>query len=88
MSTIWLHDFRGMPYDEAREQLRFFPYGHVSFGDASAIGEFLTMYEQYVEETGEAIKIEDWVKRHYFHEKEGREIEPWLDGELYTSPGR
>lgn len=77
-----------MPYDEAREQLRFFPYGHVSFGDASAIGEFLAMYEDHVEETGEDTRIEDWVKRHYFHEKQGREIEPWLDGVMYEAVDR
>lgn len=72
-----------MPYEEARQQLRFFPYGHVSFGDASAIGDFLEMYEDHVSETGREMKIEDWIKRHYFIEKEGREIEPWLDGVMY-----
>jgi protein tyrosine phosphatase (PTP) superfamily phosphohydrolase (DUF442 family) len=87
VSVIWLHDKKGVPMEEAREQLAFFPYGHVPVGSARPMGEFLDMFEQHVRDTGEKLSIEEWVKLHYFHEKKNRAPEPWLDGKLYQPVG-
>src|SRR5690606_23936030 len=32
VSTIWQHDYMGKPFEEARSQMAFFPYGHFKFG--------------------------------------------------------
>lgn len=86
VSTIWLHDYLGQPLEQARSQLAFFPYGHVAWGDASAMGRFLDMYAEF-EKANPGISIKEWVKLHYFEEKDGREIQPWYDGVVYQ-PGR
>lgn len=82
VSTIWLHDYLGEPLDKAREQLAFFPYGHVAWGEASAMGRFLDMYAEFAK-SNPNVSIKEWVKLHYFEEKDGREIQPWYDGTVY-----
>ncbi|MBZ0136468.1 MAG: tyrosine-protein phosphatase [Planctomycetes bacterium] len=82
VSTIWLHDYMGKPLSEARKQLAFFPYGHVEWGEASAMGRFLDMYTAF-SASNPGVSIKDWVKLHYFEEKPGREIQPWYDGVVY-----
>lgn len=86
VSTIWMHDYMGRPLSEAREQLAFFPYGHVAWGEASAMQQFLNMYAEFAK-TNPGISIKDWVKLHYFEEKEGRAIQPWYDGVVYRPQG-
>ena len=89
VSTIWLHDYANVPFAKARKQLSFFPYLHVEFGAAAPMNEFLDQYQAYLEaHPHDKIKIRDWVKLHYFHEKEGREVEPWYDGVLYQPTGQ
>ncbi len=34
VTVIWLHDYRGVPLEQAREQLSFFPYMHFAPGHA------------------------------------------------------
>jgi hypothetical protein len=87
VTAIWLHDYRGKPLSEARKQLAFFPYGHTEIGGAEAMDDFLDMYEKYTRaHPAEGVNIRDWVKKHYFNEKPGREIAPWYDGVVYR-PG-
>ena len=83
-SVIWLHDFRGKPLKEARNQLNFTPYMHFRYGSAAEMHEFLDRFEAWRDSRPRGqYKIRDWVKLHYFEEKEGREIGPWLDGVTY-----
>jgi protein tyrosine phosphatase (PTP) superfamily phosphohydrolase (DUF442 family) len=82
VSTIWLHDYLGKPLEEARGQLAFFPYGHVSWGDASAMGQLIDMYANFAK-SNPGVSIKEWVKLHYFEEKPGRDIQPWYDGVAY-----
>jgi hypothetical protein len=85
VSAIWLHDYQGVPLNEARRQMSFFPYMHVSAGAAGSLVRFLDMYEEHRKANpDEHLLIRDWVRLHYFTEREGREIEPWYDGVLYT----
>lgn len=85
VSVIWLHDYRGRPLSEARGQLAFVPYMHVSWGEARSMGDFLDRYEAFVRENPQSrLKIRDWVKLHYFEEKPGRGPLPWYDGKTYT----
>lgn len=86
VSAIWLHDYMGQPLEKARKQMAFFPYGHVSFGDASELGRFLDMYEQF-ENSNPGVSIKHWVRDHYFEEKPGREIAAWYDGVVYKPQG-
>lgn len=84
VSTIWLHDYRSVPLREARKQLAFFPYMHVSWGGASSLQDFLDMYVEWqTAHPRTPLKIRDWVKQYYFEEKPGRDLEPWYDGTLY-----
>jgi len=73
VSAIWLHDYEGKSMREARDQLAFFPYGHVEFGAARELGRFLDMYEEFAR-THPDVSIKHWVRDHYFEEKPGREI--------------
>ena len=82
VSTIWLHDYKGEPLKKAREQLAFFPYGHVEWGEASDMGRFLDMYAAF-KQRNPGVSIKEWVKLHYFEEKPGRGIQPWYDGVVY-----
>ncbi len=82
VSAIWLHDYSGESMEDARKQLAFVPYMHVSFGEAHSMGDFLDMFESY-EREHKGAKIRDWVRDHYFEEKPGREIAKWYDGKLY-----
>lgn len=83
-SVIWLHDYRDRPLKEARKQMDFFPYGHVRFGAAHAISDFLDQYEAFLKANpGSKLKIREWVRDHYFVEKEGRKLAPWYDGKMY-----
>lgn len=85
VSAIWLHDYRDVPLAEARGQLAFVPYMHVSFGEASAMGRFLDMYFQFTQANPSTrLKIRDWVRLHYFLEKPGRAPAPWYDGVAYS----
>lgn len=86
VSAIWLHDYRGVPFDEARKQLAFVPYGHVPFGDASDIGRFVDMYAEF-RKANPGVSIKEWVKLHYFEEKPGREVAHWYDGVQYAPQG-
>ncbi|MCB9934699.1 MAG: tyrosine-protein phosphatase [Planctomycetes bacterium] len=86
VSAIWLHDYLGEPMETARKQMAFFPYGHVSFGDASELGRFLDMYEEFAS-THPGVSIKHWVRDHYFEEKPGREIAAWYDGVVYRPAG-
>ncbi|MCC6573825.1 MAG: tyrosine-protein phosphatase [Planctomycetes bacterium] len=84
VSAIWLHDYRGVPLDEARGQLALLPYMHFSFGDAAAVHKLLNEYEAWQRANpGDNSNIRDWVKQHWFIEKEGRALEPWYDGVMY-----
>lgn len=83
VSVIWLHDYQGAKMEDARGQLAFFPYMHVSWGEARSMGEFLDMFEAYARDHKGA-KIRDWVREHYFEEKPGREIGKWYDGKVYA----
>lgn len=83
VSVIWLHDYQGEPIEEARRQLAFVPYMHVSFGEARAMGEFLDRFEAFARNR-KGTKIRDWVREHWFEEKPGRAIGPWYDGKLYN----
>lgn len=86
VSVIWMHDYRGQPLAEARKQLAWSPYMHVSFGEARHMGEFLDKYEAFLaSRPGQWMNIQQWVKLHYFDEKPGREQQPWHDGRLYRS---
>ena len=83
-SVIWMHDYKGVPYAEARRQLAWDRYMHVRFGAAGEMTDFLSMYEAYLAENPRPrLNIGQWVARHYFVEKPGRQPEPWLDGTLY-----
>lgn len=73
VSAIWLHDYEGRTLEEARQQLAFFPYGHVAFGAASELGKFLDMYEAYAQ-THPGVSIKQWVTDVYNVEKRGREV--------------
>jgi protein tyrosine phosphatase (PTP) superfamily phosphohydrolase (DUF442 family) len=86
VSAIWLHDYMGEPLEIARKQMAFFPYGHVSFGDASELGRFLEMYDEFAK-THPGVSIKHWVRDHYFEEKPGREIAAWYDGVVYKPQG-
>lgn len=84
VSAIWLHDYRGATMEVARQQLAWVPYMHVSLGAAGAMGEFLDKFEAFARANPrQHLLIKDWVKAHYFEEKAGREIKPWLDGNMY-----
>lgn len=83
VSVIWLHDYEGKKMDEARKQLAFVPYMHVSWGEARSMGEFLDMFEAHARDHKDA-KIRDWVREHYFEEKPGRDIGKWYDGRVYA----
>jgi hypothetical protein len=71
VTVIWLHDYRGMALEQAREQLAFFPYMHFAAGHADAMGEFLNRYEAYAQKNPGA-SIKGWVRSYYFEEKPGR----------------
>lgn len=87
VSAIWLHDYRGVPLAEARGQLALLPYMHFSFGDAAAVHKLLNEYEAWTKaHPDDGSNIRDWVKRHWFVEKEGRELQPWYDGVMYRQP--
>ncbi len=84
VSTIWLHDYKGVPLDEARAQMAFLPYMHFAYGDAAAVNKLLDDYAAWQREhPGDQTRIRDWVKAHWFVEKTGRELEPWYDGVMY-----
>lgn len=84
VSVIWMHDYRGQPLAEARKQLAWAPYMHVSFGEARHMGEFLDRYEAFLAANpGKWMNIQQWTKLHYFEEKPGREAGPWHDGRVY-----
>ena len=88
VTVIWLHDYRGTPLETAREQLAFFPYGHVEIGGPQAMDDFLDMYEAFTAaHPKEKLKIRDWVRQHYFEEKPGRAIAAWYDGVVYRPAG-
>jgi len=85
VSVIWLHDYQSVPLDEARKQLSFFPYMHFRFGAADSLNHFLDDYQDWRKANpGQNLLIRDWVRLHYFTERDGRDIEPWYDGVLYT----
>lgn len=87
VSVIWMHDYKGVSYAEARKQLAWDKYMHVRFGEAGEMTDFLSMYEAFVESNPrERLSIQQWVARHYFVEKPGRENQPWLDGTVYHQP--
>jgi hypothetical protein len=73
-----------VPLYEARRQLAFFPYMHVSFGAADSLVRFLDMYEDWLRDNpDQPLLIRDWVRKHYFIERDGHDIKPWYDGVLY-----
>ncbi len=85
VSAIWLHDYKGVPLERARGQLALLPYMHFSFGDAAAVHKLLNEYEAWRKANpDDKSNIRDWVKRHWFFEKNNRPTEPWYDGVLYT----
>jgi len=80
VSVIWLHDYRGAPLAEAREQLAFGPYMHVAIAGPASMGEFLDRYESFLAANpGAGLNIQQWVRLHYHEEKPGREAQPWPD---------
>jgi protein tyrosine phosphatase (PTP) superfamily phosphohydrolase (DUF442 family) len=81
VSAIWLHDYEGRPFDEARKQLSL-EYGHVPYGGASAMDDFLDRYAEFAK-SHPGTSIKEWTKRHYFEEKPGRELVAWYDGVTY-----
>lgn len=87
VSVIWLHDYEGVKLSEARRQLAFVPYMHVSWGEARSMGDFLDRFEAYARDNKGA-KIRDWVRQHYFEEKPGRELGKWYDGKVYSPASR
>lgn len=84
VSVIWMHDYKGAPYDQARRQLGWDKYMHVPFGEAGEMTDFLSMYEDFLKANPrQRMPIQHWVKLHYFVEKPGRENQPWIDGNTY-----
>lgn len=74
VSLIWLHDYQGVDFAQAREQLKFFPYMHVAVGHK--VDEFLDMYENF--SAGRpGVSIKHWVRDNYFEEKAGRDNRGW-----------
>jgi hypothetical protein len=74
-----------VPLQEARRQLSFFPYMHVSFGAADHLNHLLDMYEDWHRENpGNRLLIRDWVRKHYFVVPNGESVQPWYDGVLYV----
>lgn len=76
VSAIWLHDYRDVPLAEARRQLAFFPYMHFAPGHMDTMGAFLNRFQAYADEHPGA-RIQDWVRDHYWEEREGREPAVW-----------
>jgi len=84
VSVIWMHDYRGVSYEEARMQLGWDRYMHIRFGDAGEMTDFLSRYEEYQRNNPrQRLSIQQWVKLHYFEEKPGAASQPWLDGNVY-----
>ncbi|MHC4841421.1 MAG: tyrosine-protein phosphatase [Planctomycetota bacterium] len=79
-SVIWLHDYENVPLYEARKQLDFWPYMHVSAGRGGSVDDFL---DRFVQEAGGGVSIQYWVKTMYFDAKERDEVTPWNDGRMY-----
>ncbi len=71
VSAIWLHDYKGVPLEEARGQLAFFPFMHFAPGHLDTMGEFLDRFEEHARSHPGAT-IKSWVQEHYFESKEGR----------------
>jgi hypothetical protein len=75
VSAIWLHDYRGVPLNDARRQMAFFPYMHVSFGAAGELRRVLDMYEEHLAaHPGTRPGIGDWARAHYFESRDGRAV--------------
>lgn len=78
VSAIWLHDYRGVPLAQAREQLAFTRFMHVDALGPASMGKFLDMYEAFGQSNAR-ISIQQWARLHYHEEKPGREAQPWPD---------
>ena len=79
VSVIWLRDYENIPFQQAREQMDFWPHMHVG-GDS--IDDFLDEFEKF-SGNDPTITIQYWVKTNYFNSKDGQELVNWNDGKMY-----
>ncbi|MBX3459107.1 MAG: tyrosine-protein phosphatase [Planctomycetes bacterium] len=74
VTVIWLHDYQGVSFEEARGHLAFLPYGHFALGHK--LDEFIGMYEDFRKDNPR-VSMKQWVRDHYFIERDGRNNRAW-----------
>jgi undecaprenyl-diphosphatase len=61
VATLYLHLYRGVPLDEAQRRGLSWRYGHLAFGPARPMADFLDVYRR----SGGGLGLRSWIRETY-----------------------
>ncbi len=61
VGTLYLHIYENIPLDEAQKRQLTWRYGHIRFGQARAMDDFLEMYRQ----NSNGLGLREWIIKQY-----------------------
>lgn len=61
VGTLYLHLYKNVPLDEAQASQLTWRYGHLSWGQARAMDDFLNLYRK----TSDGLGVREWITKKY-----------------------